>query len=433
MRYLQEQEEWNAIVQRTMGANAQLIHVSNSSSDCRVYRSDSAIFKIRRLTPASIRGRVNTLEDEFLILQRLSSVPAVPKVRGYRREGLWEVLEMDPLAPLRKHDPTLGQPREPLSDFLAVAGATWRINRMGCSHGDLHVFNAGRNVQGGVTIFDFDQANTDHPLRCGLRDFAGIAIGNHPSQISLFARAGNVRFLWPFLRAVGLIQRLLIGAIRVFYPGGKSSDGGLQARVALQGNPALDLLAEAWRLAEQSRASSPDADIAYYSFDICGVHFPGERPWPLRWNSIRKRVDFRGKRLLELGCNLGLLSIHARLEGAVACMGVDVDGEILRAAALTAAGFEVDVEHRQLDLDDPRPWEKEFLNFDMVSALSVMHWVKNKERLWMFLGRFSELLYEGHESESEAEKNLKRAGFTQFERLGLTERNRQVFFASRDS
>jgi SAM-dependent methyltransferase len=191
------------------------------------------------------------------------------------------------------------------------------------------------------------------------------------------------------------------------------------------------ILAEAWRIASCSKASAPDADIAYYSMDIAGVNFPGERPWILRWERIQKSLDFNGKRLLELGCNMGLLSIHAKLYGATACLGIDVDKEILEAAALASRAFEVEVAHRLLDLDAPFPWEGELTGFDIVSALSVLHWVKDKKRAWAFIAQHNEVLYEGHESEQEAESNLRQAGFMHIVRLGATERNRQMFYAAR--
>ena len=85
MNYQQEQKEWDDFVAQEVGAGAQLLSVSLLSSDCRIYFLADSVFKIRRLTPASLRGRLNSLEDEFLILTRLTSIPAVPKPRHYRR------------------------------------------------------------------------------------------------------------------------------------------------------------------------------------------------------------------------------------------------------------------------------------------------------------------------------------------------------------
>ena len=100
LKYLQEQEAWDQFVLDSLGQNAILVSVSRFSSDCRVYRTNDAIFKIRRLTPASMRGRNNSFEDEYLIMQRLSSVTGVPAVRSYKRRGEWEQLEMELLPEL---------------------------------------------------------------------------------------------------------------------------------------------------------------------------------------------------------------------------------------------------------------------------------------------------------------------------------------------
>jgi SAM-dependent methyltransferase len=203
----------------------------------------------------------------------------------------------------------------------------------------------------------------------------------------------------------------------------------LKARVALLENANLNILAEAWDIAARSNASSPGMPLAYYSLDICGINFPGERPWLLRWNIIRHKIDFKGKKFLELGCNLGLLATHAKLSGASTCLGLDIDHDIVQAASLVSRAFDVVVGFRQLNLDDPLQWEDEIGGYDIVSALSVMHWVKNKKRVRSFLGRHKELIYEGHEADIEAEENLRKIGFTQISSIGQSERGRRVFHA----
>ncbi|MBX3303320.1 MAG: methyltransferase domain-containing protein [Nitrospira sp.] len=436
MRYVQEQEEWNQFIQDSLGEKCVLVNISSISSDCRVYKTTDAIFKIRRLTPASIRGRNNCLEDEYLVLKHLSSVTGVPKVRSYKRIGQWEQLEMELLPELYGYDPTFGRPQETCKDFWDVARVTLRMNRLGCSHGDLHWCNVGKNIRGGVSVFDFDQACMEHPLRCVLRDMFGFGTCEKRSKVSLWDRLQGVRIIGLLLRAMVKLSRQLVNFI--LRTGSSSLQQNqrlkvaLTQRVRLQADPGLELLAEAWNIASLAKASSPGVDIAYYSIDISGVNFPGERPWLLRWERIRKNIDFKGKRLLELGCNMGLLSIHAKLSGASACLGIDVDREILEAANLASRAFGTEVIYRQFDLADSSPWEEELNGFDVISALSVLHWIENKERVWSFIGKHKEMLYEGHESEQEAESNLRRAGFTKIVRLGLTERNRQMFYASQE-
>lgn len=436
MRYVHEQEEWDQFIRDSLGEKALLANVSNVSSDCRVYKTPDAIFKVRRLTPASIRGRNNCLEDEYLVLKHLSSVAGVPKVRSYRRTGQWEQLEMELLPALHGHDPTFGRPHETFQDFWDVARVTLQINRLGCSHGDLHWCNVGRNIQGGMSVFDFDQACMEHPLRCALRDMFGLGTCEKRSTGSLWDRLQGVRGIGLLPRfLVKLSKRLVNLILRAGAPAlqqNQRSKVALIQRARLQADPSVQLLAEAWNIASLANASSPGVDIAYYSLDIGGVNFPGERPWILRWERIRKSVDFKGKRLLELGCNMGLLSIHAKLSGAASCLGIDIDKDILSAASLASRAFGTDTAYRQLDLADSSPWEEELQGFDVVSALSVLHWIEKKERVWSFIAKHKEVLYEGHESEHEAELNLRQAGFTNIVPLGVTERNRQMFYASRE-
>ena len=394
---------------------------------------------MRRLTPASCWHRPNSLEDEFLVLKSLASIPGIPTALGYRRIGEWEVLSMDALPPLPGNDPTFGPGQETFTDFLTVARTVLAINKRGCSHGDLHRENIGRNIENGMSVFDFDQAQRAHPLRCMLRDFLGFTADRAGAKVSLFDRARTVPGLGLLPRAIGAVRRALLGA--VFAVTGKSANSNqasaLTARAALRNDASLETLARAWAIAARSNASAPGVDIAYYSVDVSGMNFPGERPWLHRWHQVRKGVDFSGKRFLELGCNMGLLSIHAKLSGAESCLALDRDADILQAARLAAQAFGAVVEFNQADLNAMDQLEAQLgepgARFDIVSALSVMYWVKDKARMWRFLSRFSELLYEGHESESEAVQLLRNAGFTNVKRLGTTERNRPVFLACHNS
>jgi hypothetical protein len=128
---------------------------------------------------------------------------------------------------------------------------------------------------------------------------------------------------------------------------------------------------------------------------------------------------------------MALLSIHAKLVGAATCRAVDVDTQILYAATLAAEGFGVELETQVVDLDDPDDWERSLGGFDMVSALSVMHWIRDKVRVWRFIATHREVLYEGHEPDDEAENQLHLAGFSVITKLGVTERNRQLFYGRR--
>lgn len=436
MNYQKEQDEWDQILIQEVGSGAELISVSVSSSDCRVYSNRNSIFKVKRLTPASIRGRLNSLEDEFLIINRLTSLSNVAKPLGYKRLGEWEILELAKIPSLPIHDPTFGQPRESLRDFLSVVRFAWSINKLGCSHGDYHFNNIGTNTEGSLSVFDFDQATLGNPVHCWLRDFIGIGAHARFTDISLVQRARKVQIIWPLFAILSLARGLTVKIIRLLQNKNEASklpQLTLNARAKLSNDQSLIKLAEAWDIASKSNASSPGMVLAYYSLDVSGINFPGERPWMLRWNTIQRSIDFKGKKFLELGCNLGLLSIHAKLNGALVCLGIDIDTDITKAASLASKAFETDVSFQQLNLDNPRHWEEEMSGFDIVSALSVMHWVKNKNRVWTFLGKHKEIIYEGHESDIDSKENLRKIGFTKVHSIGQSERGRQVFYATKEA
>lgn len=434
MNYQQEQNEWDHFVAQELGAEANLLSVSVISSDCRIYAVNGVVSKIRRFTPASIRGRLNSLEDECLLLNTMKPIPGIPKPIRYKRLGPWEMLQMTAIPSLPIYDPTFGRPRESLKDFLEVVKFAWSINKLGCSHGDFNFQNMGRNTEGSLSVFDFDQATIANPVQCWLRDFLGIGNLARHTDLSLFWRARNVQIIWPLIRALGLIRTAMVVVIRKYQSiRGLPAlvESSLKARVALLEDESLNILADAWDIAARSNASSPGKPLAYYSIDINGVNFPGERPWLLRWHSIRNKIDFKNKKFLELGCNLGLLATHAKLSGASVCLGLDIDQDIVEAASLAARAFDADVQFRQLNLDSTTEWEAQLEGYDIVSALSVMYWVKNRERVWTFLGKHKEVIYEGHESDEEAEQNLRKIGFTKISCIAQSERGRRVFHATR--
>lgn len=188
---------------------------------------------------------------------------------------------------------------------------------------------------------------------------------------------------------------------------------------------------EAWRMAQRSDASSPGVQLAYYSLDYLGYHFPGERPWAARWATLRSITDCSGRRILELGCNMALLSSCLLKEGgAAACLAVDVDPQIIEAARLVASALGVCPDFRIQDFDAPEMWEDELEGFkpDIVFALNVLQWVRDKGRLMAFLGRFHEIIFEGHDSVEMEMRRFRDIGFSDIRLVTITERKRPLMY-----
>ena len=117
--------------------------------------------------------------------------------------------------------------------------------------------------------------------------------------------------------------------------------------------------------------------------------------------------------------------------GAAACTGVDADGDILDGARRVAEALGAEVTFRQVDFDSAEDWETDLAGHDIVLALSVINWVRDKERFRRFLARHNEVIFEGHKSAAVDRAMLHEIGFDDVELVATSERNRPVYHARR--
>ena len=85
----------------------------------------------------------------------------------------------------------------------------------------------------------------------------------------------------------------------------------------------------------------------------------------------------------------------------------------------------------QVDFDRDTGWEDRLQAFapDVVVALSVLHWVEDKARFLAFLGRFEQVVFEGHDSSRIERGRLLQAGFTEVDLVDTSERGRPILLA----
>jgi hypothetical protein len=407
---LQEHEDWNAVVHHVLGPNAELVSVSRYVCDSRVYRTGGHTAKIRRLMQGS--GADTELRGEVTALERLG------RVASYDTWGEWEysVQEEMPGRPFGTYlfdqqESSFGT-RARLRVIRNLLPELRKLHRHGISHGDLNPDNL--LIEGNrVTLIDFDRAYLGSRLRATLRDWVGVGRGLQRRtpiwKLALFT-------LFPKSKSIARRVRWKLARPHAELP--QSADA-----------PDVAALQVAWHLAESSPANSPGQGIAYYALSYRGAHFPGERAWQLRWDAIARVVDFSGKSLLELGCNMGLLSTFARLAGARHVLGVDYEPQIVEAAQQVAKALGIDARFEQLDLTDEGDWETQLGGRDIVTALSVVHWLPNRDRVLRFLARHRELLYEGHDTLDVETERLRALGFDSVEVVMTTERDRHLLYA----
>ncbi len=327
------------------------------------------------------------------------------------------VMERMPGTPLSQVDMRL---RHVMHVMMYLGVIIIRLAWRGISHNDLRPDNVMVSRNGCVSLVDFDQAGRGGFLGC--LGAAFLALGPLRRQVhsSFLGLARDQLQLALPPRVLRVVKVLMRRPVRAAAP----------ALPAVCDEPAAHRLRQAWRTAAAAGASSPGRAIAYYGLSVGGLHLPGERSWAERWAYLRLATRWRGRRVLELGCNMALLSIFAlKDEGAAAALAVDRDPEILGAAALVAEAFEVQPALLGVDFDRDPDWEEALAAFrpDVVFALSLLNWVEDKARLLAFLARFEEVIFEGHESGTVERRRLRAAGFSDIELICSSERGRPVF------
>lgn len=404
-----EEYDWENAVKTFLGPGAELISVSRWIGDSRVYAKGDRLALIRSLATIN-PPPVNSLHFEAKILERL----------GWEAEciseGEWEALRISRIegAPLERRmvDLSLGERARLLVKLIPQLRA---LHRKEVAHRDLRADNVLIEPGGRPRIIDFDRAIVGRGWTPALADWVGISSsGLSPN---------------PYWKLV------LFTLIPKVQSGGRRLRARLKHSKALEKRPLtadLKLLEEAWEIAERSAANAPGQGLAYYALTYKHWHFPGERPWYLRWDAIRRKVPLQGKRLLDLGSNMGLLPTFALLHGAESATGVDADADVLRAAAMIAEAFEVSPKFCQLDLNETPNWEEELSGSDIVVAMSLLEWLQDDRRLLNFLGCHREVIYEGHDSVEIELARVKSAGFTKREILTETERGRFLVYGRKN-
>jgi SAM-dependent methyltransferase len=187
----------------------------------------------------------------------------------------------------------------------------------------------------------------------------------------------------------------------------------------------LDLLAQAWTIPTGGSNGQP-----YNHVVVDGVDFPGERTWDDRWILIKEATNYQNKKVLELGCNVALVSTYLlKYQNAALCTGVDRPDDLLafhgmpdliKAAKTIHRAFNVSPHILQIDMNHADYENTLGYDYDIVFCMSFLKWADDKERLLEYLSHFQEIIFEGHEEDSNEIDRFQKKGF-QYRILGKTQ------------
>ena len=331
--------------------NIKFISESDEDPSRKTFLLNDIIIKSRKLEDdRSAYLRHNDLKDEYEILKFSSAVKGIPKTFHYNKNELYELLFLSylPGAQLRNLQLSFIQT---VKVTLQVLKILIRLSRKGICHNDVTPQNVLLTGKNNASLVDFDQAVRTTIVKA----FAGNILGirSEESKVSYglntifkdYLRKHFPNFLYSLKRLIGRKPEFEKHEL---------------PEIKDDADPKLKKLLDAWRLAQKSNASAPALPLAYYAIDFEGYHFPGERPWNERWNRFSNVTAYEGKTILELGCNMGLLSIYLLKEaGAANSIGVDHDKKILESAKLISEVFEVNPVFRQINFNSAKDWESE--------------------------------------------------------------------------
>lgn len=421
--YIKIETEWESISRTVIGPNSFLLSASPHVLDARIYRYQDRAIKIRKKN-VDHNSQSSKLQNEYEVLlylqQKEKHFDFYP---DFKESNGFEFLSMNYISGTL-FERYLEMKEVSIFQLFITALVLLRINLAGVSHRDITTSNIKIGKANQIIFLDFDQAVITSPLIAILNDFLGIALGI-PKAIHPFRRLA-LRVLTSKIPVLAKVANLLRGARS------KNNQPVLivQLSKASQMTPNLLKLKDAWVNAAQSNANTPGVTSAYYSLCLEGFGFIGERSWESRWEAIKENVQFKDKKVLELGCNMGLFSTFIRLQGAKQCVGLDIDENIINSARLVGSAFDVDNLYEVADFDK-ESWSEGYLGFDIVIALSVLNWLKNKKDFLKFLAKHQELIYEGHDSFQIEYDRLKSCGFSFIQIISVSERGRTIFYASK--
>jgi len=383
-------------IEQTLGHDTQLLSkCAWSEGSNRVYGNSDVIHKIQLI------GRDNSkpliLAEEYNILRRLEGIEGVPYSPCYKQYANFAVLSYNKVhgIPIREYLAHCNFDRRAWFQCIADLSALMNnIHKRGVLHRDLSPNNIFVQEDGRVCLIDFDQAVA------GVN--GGQQVDNKGKRFGVIPPCVSIRRL---IELLGIRDEYMT---------------------------VVKELRSAWKIGARSNASSPGHNLAYYRWVFGDVELPGERDWFSRWDMIYRalRQFLPGARVLDLGCNMGLVASYCMLYGAEHATAVDIHDDVLEAGRKLARAAAVSIDFLKGDLNS-----HDFINsilekqYDLVIALSIVHWLKTPEEALRVLAIAPMVLFEGHNPPSVEMNLLRGLGFQEVQLIGYSERLRGFYLA----
>jgi len=397
-----------------------LIYESHLDPSRKTYLFDDIVIKSSKIDEDSSKYlRANNLEQEYKILKNCSGIRGIPQALYYSKSNNYEIILLTFMQGVQLEYLKLN-----LFQFISILWKLFKLllklSAREISHNDVVPLNVLVTEEFELSLVDFDQAVVTSKLKAFAGNIIGIKTGKSKVSFSM------ITIIKDFLR--NKFPNLVYSMKQALNKNKSFKNHKLQ-EINENAEPEIKKMLEAWKIAQKSNASSPGMPVAYYSLDFKGIRFPGERPWIDRWNRFKDVTAYNGKTIIELGCNMGLLSTYLLKErDAERCVGVDHDTRIIVSAQLIGDVYNVNPEFFRINFDSKDNWEERLLSYnaDIIFALNVLNWLNDKQRFLNFLANFPQVIFEGHDSTEIEKKRFQELGFTNIAEIGISDRERII-------
>ena len=400
--YEKWEQKWGSILQEHY-PDAELLKFKCRH---RVYKQNGRVIKIEHSSAHT--DPLQSVKNEFAIYQAVEGKAwkAHPRLRCIGNE--WNVLEMDwiegdllaDLHRLGRYDiPWLKNTLKALF-ILASNGVIFKQFR------PQHII---RKQNGEIVFFDFGGSQLTNPSRALAQTFL-------PFQKTSFGRLVNSRVRGVFRLGLKSKFDTILRKNQNEDPSAsitKKHSTSLvtrwnwnlsQQHLDFHGDPAnfeTDNIRDALVRMEDHLTKAVQADssiiVDLFRVDLAGGEYlyQGNRHWGLIWNYVSRQLNFKGKRILDLGCSMGLASVFARIAGAEHAITVESNADMLEAARCFAEVLGVEGnEYIRMDWNDLLADSPAFLCTDVTIALSTRCATLDEELFLPLLAQSKEIIFQ---------------------------------------
>lgn len=399
----------------------------------RVFRSGSRVMKVEWATAASEDPRLN-LEYEFSLLEKLEGRALTLNPSYEVIDGEWHLLGIDWIE--GEDLDTLIQEGQARKVFiLQILGKLFRVSLAGVIYNQLRARHIIPRATGELVFIDFGGSSRANPLAALWQNFAILSYTSNtwkPSRLSgllyeiLRNRNSKSEIVSgdPQSRESTSLQRWQFNARRV--------DKARSENLA--NDPGDPVAAKYFSKMESCLCEAiqiePRVCDDIYLLYFANYLYYGRQDWGFKWDHIARRIDFAGKRVIDLGCGMGSIGAFTRLAGGAHTISLDSLPMLLDAARNFALALGIDDNaYQSLDWVNLASGSEDLPKADIISALSMRLADLPLERVIDILAQYPEILWQTSCLE-EARHALKERGYRTVEMIVQSDVDLYIIYAT---